>query len=64
MIIKENVVKLFLTDTLICSLCCGEFKKFMQKKHKFSDEQYKEFLHVYMAEIDNICLCNKKKKKQ
>jgi hypothetical protein len=50
--VVEEIVKLFVTDTLLVSCNkSGGLKEYMQKKYSWSNKEYTDNLSVY---IDNI----------
>lgn len=51
MIIIENVVAIFRFDCFICAMNGTNLKEFMMKKHKWSEEQFKEFMSVYRTTL-------------
>lgn len=47
--VKENIVKLFLMDSLICATSDnGKLEDFMMKKHGITKEVYKEYHTIYI----------------
>lgn len=53
----EEVVKLFVADTLIVSCNkAGGLKEYMTKKHNWDDAQYREYLSIYMNNIYKLTL--------
>jgi hypothetical protein len=58
-VIVENVVKIFAFDTFVCAINGIDLKEYMKQKHKFSDEQFLEYLSVYRANLSKITVTEK-----
>ena len=56
-VIVENVVKTFVTDTLICSKdhTCS-LKEYMMKKHNWSYEVWNSYFQIYVNHLDRVGL--------
>lgn len=47
MYLIENIIKVFMFDTFICSINNLCLSNYMKNKHKWNKEQFEEYLELY-----------------
>lgn len=52
-LIKENIIKLFLQDTHICAVQGLQLMKYQIEKHKWSNDQWNEYYKIYRDFINS-----------
>lgn len=54
MIIKDNIIKIFVVDTLICSTQALQLMKYQMEKHAWSQEEWEEYYKIYQDNLNKI----------
>ena len=60
MVNVEGIVKVFIIDTLVCSVQLLQLKKYQMEKHNWKLEQWEEYFQIYKNNLNNIGLIKKK----
>lgn len=51
-IIEDNVASIFRFDTFMCSIDGKLLREYMMAKHGWSERDFNEYLHIYMASLN------------
>lgn len=51
--LRKNIFKLMVSD-LILHTNVVQFKEHMQKKHGWSEEDFKEYMRIFFKELNNL----------
>ena len=43
----ENIIKIFQFDCFVCAMNGTVLKNYMKNKHKWTEEQFNEYLNIY-----------------
>ena len=50
----DNIIKLFVTDTYICSTSNLDLRSYQQNKHGWNYETWNEYFQIYRTNINNV----------
>lgn len=56
MILTDNIVKLFVTDTFICATHALQLMKYQMEKHGWTTEQWNEYYKIYTDNLNHVGL--------